>query len=418
MNIVVVSARLPYPLDKGDRLTVYHFLRYFSQRHRVSLACFLEPEQEARWVEQVAPFCRRVELVPLRRWRACGSALAGVAGRIPLQLRYYADPAMRAAVERLVREEEPDLLYAQLVRMGPYIEPYRDRVRVAAFNLSMTLNHRRLAQHASGWLGRAFHSLEYRKLKAFEGPFARQFDGVLLISRHDLEAVAQGRPLDNAFVVPHGVDCAHFAPNGTADKRPGELVLTGNMNYAPNVDAAMWFCGEVLPRIRAKVPRATLSIVGADPAPKVRALAREPGIEVTGRVPDLRPYMGRAEVALAPIRIGAGLQNKVLEGMSMGLPMVITPVANEGIRAVHGENVVVADGPEAFADETVALLGDPERRRRLGLAAREFIVRHWSWETHFAEQERIFLGLVEAKRRSVTRARGSDEVHGAQRAEH
>lgn len=176
------------------------------------------------------------------------------------------------------------------------------------------------------------------------------------------------------------------------------------MNSAPNVDAATWFCSEALPRIRAKIPGARLSIVGGDAAPQVRALAREPGIEVTGRVPDLRFYMSRAEVALAPIRIGAGLRNKVLEGMSMGLPMAITPVGNEGIRAVHGENVVAADGPEAFAEETVGLPGDAERRERLGLATREFIVRHWPWETHFAEQERIFLGLVGAKRRRLARA--------------
>jgi sugar transferase (PEP-CTERM/EpsH1 system associated) len=398
MRMVVTSARFPYPLDKGDRLTVFHLLKYFSQRHEVSLVCFLEPEQDPDWVEKVAPFCERVELVPLRRLRAYSKCLTGALGRTPLQMHYYADPVMHDTVRRVVQEVEPDLLYAQLIRMGQYIAPYESPARVAAFNLSMTLNHRRLSEHASG-VSKLFHWLEYQKLRSFEAEYARHFERILLISKYDLQAIEQKEPLENVFFSPHGVDYEYFAPDTTVQKVPSSLVLTGNLNYTPNVDGALYFCREILPLVRAQDSQAKLAIVGADPTPEVQALGRDPAVEVTGRVPDLRPYMNRAQVGVAPIRIGAGLQNKVLEGMSMALPMVATSVANEGIQAIDSENILLADSATAFADHILRLLNEPERRKQLGQAARQFIATQWTWEKHFDDLEEMFVDLVDEKRR-------------------
>jgi sugar transferase (PEP-CTERM/EpsH1 system associated) len=413
MNIVVVAPRLPFPLDKGDRLTVYHLLKYFSERHRVTLISFLEPEQDPAWVDKVAPFCERVELVPLRKPRAYFNCVKGLLGRKPLQLHYYADPDMRKTVDHVVREMKPDLLYAHLIRMGQYTEPYRALPRVTAFNVSMTLNYRRLAEHASRILGKAFYSVEYRKLRSFEGQFARAFDRILLISKYDLAAMECNTPLDNVFFNPHGVDYEYFSPDASVQKMPNTLVFTGNMSYPPNVDAALYLCQEILPLVRDQVPSAQVSIVGTDPTPDVKDLARDPLIEVTGRVPDLRAYMNRAEIAVAPMRIGAGLQNKVLEGMSMGLPMVITSVANEGIQAIGGENVVIADSARDFADQIVSLLNNPERRMRLGPTARDFIVRNWSWEKHFGDLEHMFVRLVNDKAQSSVAGIPSLESVGA-----
>jgi sugar transferase (PEP-CTERM/EpsH1 system associated) len=401
LKIVVVSARFPYPLDKGDRLTVFHLLREFSARHRMTLVCFLEPEQDPGWVEKVRPFCDRVEMVPLRRLRSYLNCATGIFGSTPLQLRYYHDPAMHDAVRRVVEEEKPDLLYSQLLRMAPYIEPHHQCARVAAFNLSLTLNHRRMMEHATSFFSRRLHRLEYNRLRPFEVDFARRFDRVLYISRHDMDAVDDGTPLDNVFINPHGVDHVYFAPDPTVERVPASLVMTGNMQYEPNIDAASFFCTEVLPLVRREIPEARVSIVGADPPRQLQALGDDPAIEVTGRVPDLRGYMHRAEVGVAPIRMGAGLQNKVLEGMSVGLPMVITSVANEGIQAEAGENVVIADSAADLAAQVVALLRDPDRRRELGEEARRFIEEKWTWETHHAKLEAMMEQLVAEKKASA-----------------
>jgi len=400
MKIVVVAPRLPYPLDKGDRLTVFHLLKFFSQRHELSLICFREPKQDPAWVGQFAPYCARIEVIPLRRSQAYVNCLTGLWGRTPLQLRYYFDSRMHRVVRKVVEETRPDLLYAHLIRMGQYIEPYPSLARVVAMNVSMTLNHQRLAEHTSG-LSKAMHFVEYRKMRVYEGDFAARFDRVLLISKYDLDAIEQRVPLKNVLLNPHGVDCQHFTPDSSVPKITNSLIFTGNMRYAPNVDAARYFFREVLPLVRRQVPDATLFIVGADPAPAVQALASDPAVHVTGRVSDIRPFMNRAVVAIAPIRIGAGLQNKVLEGLSMGLPMVVTGVANEGIQAVDGEHLLVGETATDLADRIIRLLKERELRERLSVAARQFIAENWSWEKHFAHLETMFLELVKGKRKQM-----------------
>lgn len=401
MTILVLAPRFPYPLDKGDRLTVYHLLKYFSEKgHRVIFACFLEPGQDPAWVEKVAPFCHRVEVLPLRRSQAYLNCLTGLAGKVPLQAQYYRSAAMSRMVKRLIEESGPDLLYAHTIRMARYIEPYLQHARVLAMQISMTLNYRRLVDHASNGLMRLLFWTEYRKVRRFEAEIARRFDKVLLISKHDVGAIEQGDTLDNVFLSPHGVDFTRFSPDPSVKKEPRTVVLTGNMNYAPNVDAALYLCKDILPLVRQRVPDVKLWLVGANPAAEVSALADGENVQVTGRVPDLRTYLNRAEVALAPIRIGAGLQNKVLEGMSMGLPMVVTSVANEGIQARARRDVEIGDSAEDFALRIVELLGNADRRRELGESAREFIVNNWSWEKHFGDLERMFVELVGDSQRS------------------
>jgi sugar transferase (PEP-CTERM/EpsH1 system associated) len=395
MKIVIIAPRFPFPLDKGDRLTVFHLLKYFSKRHQVSLVCFLEKEQDPAWVEKVKPFCEHVHTVQLRKWRAYANCVKGLPNSAPLQVHYHSDPAMSQAVRQLIDQTQPDLLYAHYIRMGQYIEPYREYPRVLAMQLSMTLNYRRLADHASNWVRRTFYSTEYSKLRYFEADFARRFDKVLLISKHDLRAVAQNGEINNVFLSPHGVDSSYFSPDPKVQKDPNSLIFTGNMNYMPNIDAAVYFCKEILPLVRKSIPDVRLKIVGTDPSSDVQALGKEPYVEVTGCVPDLRSHLNRAQIAIAPMRIAAGLLNKVLEGMSMELPMVITSVANEGIKSTNGKNVVVSDKAGDFASRIVELFSQPELRRRLGTAARDFVVKEWSWEKHFQDLEQMFCNLIE-----------------------
>ncbi|TDJ49554.1 MAG: glycosyltransferase [Gemmatimonadetes bacterium] len=412
MKILVAAPRLPFPLDKGDRLTVFHFLRYFSQRHEVSLACFQEPDQDTAWQEHFAPFCERIEIVPLRRSRAYASCLTGVLGKTPLQVRYFADSQMKKTIRRMVGDLQPDLLYAQLIRMGQHIEPHSDIARVVAFNLSMSLNYRRLRDHTSNLAKKLFYGMEYSKLKSFEADFARRFDRVLLISPYDFDAIHQDTPLENVFFCPHGVDHDYFTADPQAVREANSMILTGNMSYAPNVDAALYFCRDIFALVHRQLPNAKLTIAGADPTPEVRNLAQDPLVEVTGRVPDLRPIVNRAQVGVAPIRIAAGLQNKVLEGMSMRLPMVVTPAANEAIQAVDEEHLLIAESPERFADAIVRLLTSPKRRTELGRAARRFIVEGWTWEAHYSKLETMFESLVAAKRRGAADSSASGSTGG------
>ena len=397
MKITIVAQRFPYPLDRGDRLTIYHLIKHLSVRHEVSLITFTEPYHEPSWNDELAPYCARIATIPMRKWRCYANCMLGLFSKSPLQVHYNYDPAMAALVKQVVEQTEPDLLYAHYIRMGQYVEPYRHYPRVLAMQLSMTLNYERLAENAATWIHKAIYNIEHRKLRRFEADFARKFDQVMLISPRDLKAVAADPPLTNVFFNPHGVDFDYFAPDPAITKEANTLAFSGNMRYMPNVDAAVYFCKKILPLIREKVPSVKLYILGTRPTPEVVALANDPAVIVTGRVDDLREYMNRAEVAVVPMRIVAGLLNKVLEGLAMALPIVATPQANEGIKAVDGTHIVVADTPQQFAMQVVDLLKNPDRRNELGAAGREFIRQKWSWEAHLNELEQTFVELAEGK---------------------
>ena len=394
MRLLVLAPRFPYPLDKGDRLTVFNLVRHFSRFHEVALVTFTEPDQDPADRRHLEGSASIIETVPLRPMPAYLRAIVGLTRGRPLQVGYYRSPVMAERVEQVLREFRPHLVYAHTIRMAEYLVDEK-RPRILAMQISMRLNYGRLSRHHRSRLRRLVYRVEAWRAGRYEARMARRFDRCLLISAADVAALGDPRP-DNVVINPHGVDHRHFTSTGPGPEEEGRIVFTGNMGYPPNADAIEWFVDEILPLVRDDLPGVRVSVVGADPLPSVRALAADSSVTVTGRVSDLRPYLDRAQVAIDPLRVGAGLQNKVLEAMAMGVPMVVTSVANEGIGAEPGHHLLVADTPEEFAREVVTLLGDRDLRTRMGEAARRFIVEEWTWEKHFADLEREMAALVAA----------------------
>jgi sugar transferase (PEP-CTERM/EpsH1 system associated) len=380
-------------LDKGDRLTVFNLLKHFSRLHDVALVTFLEPGQDPADRRHLDGFVDRIEMVPLNKWHSYLRAVLGMLRGRPLQVGYYSSPRMARQVQQVIREFEPDIVYSHTIRMAPYLADERRLPSVLGMQISMRLNYGRLARFHRSLLRRLVYRAEAWWAGRYERKIARRFDRCLLISETDVAALGSPRP-DNIFINPHGVDFRFFTSTGAGAEESGDLVFTGNMSYPPNADAVEWFVSDILPLVHKEVPGVRLTVVGAEPSQSVLALVGDAAVEVTGRVPDLRPYLDRAQVAIDPLRVGAGLQNKVLEGMSMGVPMVVTSVANEGIGADPGRHVLVADTPGDFASAVVALLQDEGLRTTMGQAARRFIVEQWSWEKHFDDLEREMQSLV------------------------
>ncbi len=393
MRLLVLAPRFPYPLDKGDRLTVFNLSKHFSRLHDVALVTFLEPGQDPADRRHLDGFVDRIETVPLRKWPSYLRAVLGMLRGRPLQVGYYSSPRMARKVQQVIREFEPDIVYSHTIRMAPYLADERRLPSVLAMQISMRLNYGRLARFHRSLLRRLVYRVEAWWAGRYEPKIARRFDRCLLISETDVAALGSSRP-GNILINPHGVDFRFFTSTGSGAEESGDLVFTGNMSYPPNADAVDWFVSDILPLVHREVPGARLTVVGAEPVQSVLALAADAAVEVIGRVPDLRPYLDRAQVAIDPLRVGAGLQNKVLEGMSMGVPMVVTSVANEGIGAEPGRHVLVADTPGDFASAVVALLQDEGLRTTMGQAARRFIVEQWSWEKHFDDLEREMQSLV------------------------
>jgi sugar transferase (PEP-CTERM/EpsH1 system associated) len=343
-----------------------------------------------------------VEPIVLPRWQAYAHALRGVVSNKPLAVWLYHSKAMMDAVQRIASEDSIDLAYVYHLRMGQYLEDIGTVPRCIALQPVQTLNLQRFRRHARHPLWKLFYTVEYQRMVRYEPTIARKFDRCLLISDADRRSLDAEGKLDNVFFSPHGVDINYFAANTDVLKEPHAIVFHASMRYRANTDAVLYFVEEIYPRVKEQVPDAKLYVVGYQPPPSVRALARDPSIAVTGFVEDVRAYLNRAEVAIDPLRVGAGLQNKVLESMSMGLPVVATSVANEGIAATPDTHILVADDAETFARHILLLFANKALRRSLGHAARAFVEDRWSWEAHYAPLERLFEQLV-AERRGVSR---------------
>jgi len=226
---------------------------------------------------------------------------------------------------------------------------------------------------------------------AYERAAVARFPALLVTSQADAEALGGG---DKVRVLPMGVDLCRFKFQGPEGRDPATLVFTGNMGYHPNEEAVFWFAREVWSRIKEANPEARWQIVGANPGARVRDLARTyPGVEVMGRVPDIGEHLGRATLAVCPVRSGSGIQMKVQEAMATGTPVVATSTANRGVGAAPASELIVRDDPAEFAAAVSALLGDQAARARLGAAGRAFVEQHFSWEQHGRELSGIYEGL-------------------------
>lgn len=398
MKILYLCHRIPYPPDKGDKIRAYHHIAHLARTHRVHLACFADERADLEHVRSLQAICASVDVVYRSPFAARLFALAALPTGRSLSVAAFDSLELRARVRRRLREEQPDILVAYSAAMAQYLEEANGTPRVMDF---VDADSEKLREYAR--LGRfpqsALYALEADRLARYEGRIAATFDASIFISEAEAQIVRPHAPGRDFSIIRNGVDLDVFRPDPDG-ARPREpvVVFTGVMGYFPNVDAVTYFAHDILPRVRAEIPAARFAIVGRDPSVAVRRLAQLPGVTVTGAVPDVRPYLSEAALAVAPFRIARGVQNKVLEAMSSGLPVVGTQLAFQGITANDADGVRAADSAEAFAKEVVTLLRDPSLRRDLGQRARRYVEQHHRWEEVGAILEAKLLQLVEARR--------------------
>jgi sugar transferase (PEP-CTERM/EpsH1 system associated) len=397
MKILFVCARFPYPPLKGDQVRAYHQLRLLSARHKITLLSFADGTETTEQRLRVASFCERVILVPLTRKEQLRAIASGALSDLPFQTLLYNTQAMKKAVRQTLGESTFDVAHIQLARMAPHLES-QTLPRVVDLIDALSLNMARRAQEERGIM-RRLARLEQKRMNRSEKSICERFEQVTVVSQVDRDAVGN---YANLHLNPNGVEADDF-PFTVEGREANTLVFSGNMGYFPNVNAVLWFAEQVLPRIRNQVPDVRFQIVGANPTREVRALAeRDNSIEVTGFVPDLRLYLAGAQVAVAPMRAGSGIQNKVIEAMSSGAPVVSTPFALGGLSARHEEHLLVGEDAASFAEQTVRLVKDESLRQRLAKAARHLVETEYSWETSVARLEEIYQAAIAAKQLSRT----------------
>ncbi len=380
--------RMPYPPDKGDRLRSYHLLRFLAKRFRVHLGTFADGKPDAAHVAALLPLCASIHVVTLRPLRARLRSLAGLVTGEPLTLRYYRHAALGKWVRRTVREQAINQAVVFSSAMAQYVTGLRAVRTVVDF---VDVDSAKWTEYGRTrrWPAAGIYRREGRRLLDYERLVAQRAAASVFVTRAEADLFCAHAPESAARVTTaqNGVDTDYFAPDAglpspfAADEEA--IVFTGAMDYWPNVDAVRWFAAEVLPVVAAVRPGARFWIVGMQPAAAVTALARDPRVTVTGRVPDVRPFLQHARVVVAPLRVARGIQNKVLEALAMARPVVVSAPIAASLGAVPDGALDVADTAAQFAERVERVLSGRAGQVD-GAAARRYVLGAYAWSANLA----------------------------------
>lgn len=397
-DLLFLVHRIPYPPNKGDKIRSFHLLDYLSTRYRVHLGAFVDSAADLGYRDVVCEYCASAWFGRLSPRRAKLRSLTGLLTSEALTLPYYRGSTLPAWIRDVTRDHaiRRVLVYssamAQFV-LGPEFESMRRVIDFVDMDSDKWRQYSLSQRLPLSWIYRR----ESRRLLAFEREVATRFDASLFVSSQEAALFAQSSGVETSSlrVLRNGVDTAYFS---TDPGRPSpfttlgpHLVFTGAMDYWANIEGVVWFVESILPVIRHAIPGVEFHIVGMNPAPRVQGLARTSGVRVTGGVPDIRPYVQHASVVVVPLRIARGIQNKVLEAMSMARPVVATTQALEGIPATDGQDVRQADEPNTFSHRVIEILIS-EDGARLGRAARALIERDFVWEASLRQLDEVLNG--------------------------
>lgn len=383
---------MPYPPNKGDKIRSYHLLKHLAQRYRVHLGTFIDDTDDWQHVDTVRQLCGETHFASLNPRLAKLRGLRALAMNRPLTLDYYRDAGLQAWVATVMREQPIKRVLVFSSAMAQYAIQARQARRVIDF---VDIDSDKWSQYAEKklWPMSWIYRREGRQLLRYERQVAQDFDASLFVSEAEAALFKQLAPESAGKVgfFSNGVDTDYFSPNHpyhnpyAADE--AVMVFTGAMDYWPNIDAVQWFAQEILPLVRAGNPAACFYIVGSRPTEQVQALAKLPGVRVTGTVPDVRPYIAHARVSVAPLRIARGIQNKVLEAMSMAKSVVVSPQALEGIEAEPERELMLAADAAQFVSVLSALLAQPNDM--LGRAARKQVEARYGWASNLARVDSL-----------------------------
>lgn len=400
LRILFVTPSLPYPPATGFRTRVFQMVRHLGARHHVSLLTYAKPYEHAE-VAAMRGTCAAVHTV--ERMRPKGAAkrrqqLASLLSPVSFQWRQLRTTRMQRAITRVLAEARYDLVQVESSKMCGFDFPAGTRLVVDEHNIEYELLYRSYREEHSP-VRKLYNWVEYRKFRREEEQAWRRAAACILTSEREEAILRRHLPGTPAVTVPNGVDTEYFRPTDVTPD-PDSIVFTGLMSYRPNEDAVFWFVREILPLIRRSRPNVTFTIVGSSPPPEVERLAG-PGVVVTGRVPDVRPYVERAAVCVVPLRYGSGTRLKVVEGLAMGKPLVSTALGCEGIAVRGGEHLLMADEPASFARHVLQVLDSPALAAELGRRGRALVEGRYDWGGIVRGMETFYDELLAAQPEAV-----------------
>ncbi|MBI4320993.1 MAG: glycosyltransferase [Chloroflexi bacterium] len=387
MKILLVAPQCPLPLLNGIRLRTFHLFSRLSQRHDIALLTFASRD-DRKQLPALREVFSEVHLVPEVYRSSIQDYAIGALSTVPFYVKRMECAEMGFQVKRLLSSGRYDIVHVSDARMAGYLVGYPGQAKVVDACDCLALLYRRAFSQARNLSERLNYLQLWIKTRAYESQVYTKFDRCIVVSRADAEALRASSPSLAPKVVPNGVDTDYFRPSPralinqgpTGDVVPDSFVFVGVMNYAPNVDAARYFAAEILPKVAYELPSASFRMVGRTPTKEVFDLLAASNVHLFDDVDDIRPHVLKSAVFVCPLRVGAGVKNKLLEAMAMGKPVVATTLACEGLEVRPGQELLVADDANDFAESCVGLVQRPDKGAEMADRARLLVERRYSWQ--------------------------------------
>ncbi|MEZ4772801.1 MAG: glycosyltransferase [Bacteroidia bacterium] len=386
MKLMILTSRFPYPLEKGDKLRIYHQIRVLSQKHEIVLCSLTDQSISNEDFEALKPFCSQVFTFPLTRPGIIWHLIMTIFSGHPFQVGYFFRQSVKKQLDRILAAEKPDAVFCQLIRMYPYTQNW-DLPLILDYMDCFSVGMNRRAEHASSWL-RPFFKWEAQKLSQAEIYASRQSGVRTIISEQDRQLLPEEAQA-GVSIIPNGIDTQYFSRKEKPPKPEYLVVFVGNLGYFPNVTAARFLVRKIMPEIWKQIPDARVLLAGARPTSGVTILEKDPRVSVSGWVEDIRDAYTQGEVFVAPLFTGSGQQNKILEAMAMGIPCVTTPLVNNAIGAETNTEILLADTAESFAAQVIRIYRDKNLHQTLSNKGVSFVKNHFSWETSVQKLETL-----------------------------
>jgi sugar transferase (PEP-CTERM/EpsH1 system associated) len=403
VKILYVCHRFPFPPKRGGKIRPFNMIRHLSERHEVHVASIARSAEEAREGEGLAAHCASYDIGRVSNPVQTLRMVLRLPTPAPSSLGYFHSPQLAQRIDALLAGTRFDLIFVHCSSVAPYVENVRGTPKILDFGDMDSQKWLEYARFKPFPLSLGYR-LEGAKMERAEKRLARRFDLCTATTRAEWETLESYRTGVASDWFPNGVDSEYFAPGGQ-DYDADTISFVGRMDYYPNQECMFDFCARTLPLLHARRPALKLVIVGADPSPRVRRLARLPGVSVTGSVADVRPYLHRSALMIAPLNIARGTQNKILEAMASGVPVVTSRVAAGGVDAAAPEHFLVASSPQEYAAAILRILDDRAERERLSRAGRARMLSHHAWDRSMQRLDAII------ERCLAGRARTTQQTH-------
>jgi polysaccharide biosynthesis protein PslH len=383
MKLFILLPRVPYPTEKGDKLRAFNHIRQLSRNHEIILCALNDSVLHEDAIPVLSKYVKSVYIIPISKFTILVNLIRTIFTNKPLQVGYFYNKRTAKIIEDLIARHKPDHIFGQLIRVAEYIKNIPIPKTLDYQDVFSKGVERRLESSAS--YIRPFLRMEHKRLLAYEHDVFSLFDNKIIISIPDRDQIPHP-DREKIVVVPNGVDTEFFKPMKA--EKEFDLVFTGNMGYPPNINAAEFLVQKIIPIVLKRKPDLKLLIAGANPNLRVSVL-KSSNVEVSGWVPDMRECYAAAKIFIAPMQIGTGLQNKLLEAMSMQVPCITSPLANQALKARENEEILIAQTAGEYAECILRLLNDQELAHKIAMNGYRYVLGNFSWEKETARLEEL-----------------------------